>query len=80
MKHTQDEWKVILNDLGVTIETDFIAIAEVFTSTSKFEANAKLIAAAPDLLEALIEMVENNVDTHHSHITKAKAAIKKATE
>ena len=43
------------------------------------EADAKLIAAAPELLEALIEVVAIS-DRKHDAWDKAKAAIKKATE
>jgi hypothetical protein len=47
-------------------------------STEEIEANAKLIAAAPDLLEALIEVVRIS-DRKHDAWDKAKEAIKKAT-
>jgi len=43
------------------------------------EANAKLISAAPDLLEALIEIVEIS-DRKHDAWDKAKLAIEKATK
>jgi hypothetical protein len=42
------------------------------------EANSKLIAAAPELLEALIEVVKIS-DRKHDAWDKAKAAILKAT-
>lgn len=43
------------------------------------QANAKLIAAAPELLEALIEIVRIS-DRKHNAWDRAKEAIKKATE
>jgi hypothetical protein len=43
------------------------------------KSNAKLIAAAPELLEALIEVVKIS-DRNHIAWDKAKSAIKKATE
>ena len=43
------------------------------------EANAKLIAAAPELLEALIEVVRIS-DRKHDAWDKAKQAINKATK
>jgi hypothetical protein len=49
-------------------------------------ANARLIAAAPDLLEALVKMLDHygpplsSIDYHDNHpITLARAAISKAT-
>jgi len=55
-------------------------------STEKQIANAKLIAAAPELLNALIDVLNvygpraNNGTIGHVVITKAERAIKKATE
>ncbi len=42
------------------------------------KANARLIAAAPELLAALIEMVDGTEDVH-TRFTMARAAIAKAT-
>jgi len=54
-KHTQGEWKVFAD----TIQNEQGKIAEVCTQNqickNNWEANAKLIAAAPDLLNACIE-------------------------
>lgn len=54
---------------------------------NKSEANAKLIAAAPDLLIALTDMINSVLDDtgfaeHHKVVAlrNAKATIKKATE
>lgn len=50
-----------------------------------YEANARLIAAAPDLLEALRDVVGHarfvavNFDIHYAHLDDAFAAIAKAT-
>jgi hypothetical protein len=51
---------------------------------SEHEANAKLIAAAPDLLDALIDIIDDfdnygGDDTGFPHIAKARAVIAKAT-
>jgi hypothetical protein len=45
----------------------------------KTEANARLIAAAPDLLEALNELIGWQPTAPHEAIQAAKAAITKAT-
>ena len=47
------------------------------TSARELPANARLIAAAPDLLEALQDMVEIAEAQGH-RVTKARAAITKA--
>jgi hypothetical protein len=44
------------------------------------EANARLIAAAPDLLEALVDLVAfYPLDSADANVTSARAAIAKAT-
>lgn len=55
-------------------------VHQQFTSPSNGEANARLIAAAPDMLAALLDLVTNDmyVDVHHSLRDKIKAAIDKA--
>lgn len=59
MKHTQGQWKVVAQmPSGYTIENEkgqIIAIIDENGDMSKEEAiaNAKLIAAAPELLKAL---------------------------
>ena len=47
--------------------------------TSEVEANARLIAAAPDLLEALQEMVRTFAKNHPLAVDVARAAIARAT-
>lgn len=58
-------------------ETIFIASTTQNTSPET-RANARLMAAAPDLLEALQEIV-SITDRDHIAWVKAKAAIEKAT-
>lgn len=95
-KHTKGEWIVAPNG------THIIVINEVFKSLiiaetdfniqtigrSKCEANAKLIAAAPEMLKALMD-VESNLGYYDLElldesalqaIENAKKAIKKAIE
>lgn len=59
----------------------------IWENTYPFEANAKLIAAAPELLEACMEMVKHLEETDFDvcgtpdeMIKRWKAAIKKATK
>lgn len=89
MKHTPGPWEV-----GSTIESDTQAIIHdgdsvlaILTTIPPNPANARLIAAAPDLLEALrkmADMVEAEVlgpewVWAHEIIEEARAAIAKAT-
>jgi hypothetical protein len=92
-KHTPGPWYVTRhNDLQYSIsqkETGYDEMIEALDEED--EANAKLIAAAPELLEALKDLlgdVMNLLDKNDTirlgttgtiHIVKAKAAIQKAT-
>lgn len=93
-KHTQGEW-VYKNKLvdkvasqkifcGKKVIVQMVAYEFFGCSISEANANAKLIAAAPELLEALkrfIKFVDNqNLDYESSMVLQAKIAIKKATE
>lgn len=91
-KHTSGSWKVEKELTSRTgewlIAVDAgdrgrgIAIAETVPATGKELANARLIAAAPDLLEALERIANMDSMSYHSlesaKIT-ARAAIAKAT-
>jgi hypothetical protein len=61
----------------------FVAALKFFESmlnaAPQTEANARLIAAAPDLLEALNELIGWQPTAPHEAIQAAKAAITKAT-
>jgi hypothetical protein len=56
-KFTPGPWEIGHDYLIQTVATDGWEIAEIRQDTGDFEANARLIAAAPDLLEALEGMV-----------------------
>jgi len=59
MNYTKDEWKLH----GLLIETDYApdghVIAEMNNIGDKVQADAHLIAAAPDMYEALRELFDS---------------------
>lgn len=93
-KHTKEEWKIssVLSDRHqITILSKSRIIAEVVKwgdNKQEIEANAKLIAAAPELLEELILLLKyvedlGNLEGYwpeNEQIHDCKRAIKKATE
>ncbi len=96
MSHTPTPWKIFDNVDGWSIGNRAIVDADGFTICNPSpmgEANARLIAAAPDLLDALctaLPFVEDHAEDHaKSGVYKAgavaravreiRAAIEKAT-
>jgi len=89
-KHTKGEWKydgkycVIFYEGNTdTQNKDCELWRHQYATQAEIVANAKLISAAPDLLEAckeLIEYMEYHGYTQARAIDTAKLAIKKATE
>lgn len=57
MEHTKGEWIVIANLDGdktiIRTGSGFVAVTKVARDVEECEANAQLIAAAPDMYEAL---------------------------
>ena len=89
-KHTPAPWSIefgIRSAVISDVATNEIAVVEIGIHDEETEAelraNAKLIAAAPDLLEALIEMIELCTfiapDIQSNLIDNARVAIAKAT-
>ena len=85
MKHTPGPWRTFIwNEFAgeavinhVIVITDNKDIARFSRATDEVMANARLIAAAPELLAALQELV---AVVGHDHLTaEARAAITKAT-
>jgi len=83
-KHTPGPWKTIKTFAGSTIVFDDQqnSIAYLRGYKHPYKANARLIAAAPDLLEALLTFPQSLAwtdDELWDWNTKARAAIDKAT-
>lgn len=85
--HTPGPWEVWAGGAhgGLKVRAGSMLVATVARANLDFAFNARLIAAAPDLLEALRELLD---DTQHSThdcgdddcpVRRARAAIVKAT-
>ncbi len=85
-KHTKGEWEYMtvgtVSGFYKKVFSEKTSICNITTRNFKeAEANAKLIASAPDLLEALIELYDSLPDGYESEcLPKVRQAIKKATE
>lgn len=87
MKHTKGEWRI--HDTGNTIDIDSDDDEICFMNCHSYEdeeveANAKLIAAAPDLLENLTRIIDRIEEAGlqnqmPSAYQRALKAIEKAT-
>ena len=95
MTHTPGPWKIIKPKVGADFEIcarGKYSIAVAFSDSMDGEANARLIAATPDMLDALREMVDAFADCagdtrdaeqasrEFNALDSARAAIRKATE
>lgn len=94
-QHTPGPWKFILSESGVRNNGGFICFLPKPTrytgqdqryeeETKEWECNALLIAAAPELLEALqgfVEIGKRNMENpkYDGYFEAARAAISKAT-
>lgn len=81
-KHTPGPWeKVELGVIGnkITSNGNFYVHATVDTENEELEANSRLIAAAPELLQLLIEYVGPYRIDGKEWLERAEATIKKAT-
>lgn len=78
---TQDKFGNVKTPFGNTLVTEGVALAG--SSNEETRANARLISAAPELLEALQEIIASadagNAAILDSLTCKARAAIAKAT-
>ncbi len=73
----QDKWGHVQDTGGRGVRFEGVTIAG--RSTEETKANARLIAAAPDLLEALRYAVDNPEFSSEVFDRMARAAIAKAT-
>jgi hypothetical protein len=84
-KHTPGPWIVHTDGHSIDVRAvDFYVgcISADPDTDEEYEtnaANARLIAAAPDLLEALFDMVSDHADLNPATIEFARRAIAKAT-
>ena len=86
-KHTPGPWKTSYTNLSVVIAENgaVVARASKLNGLVNLQANARLIAAAPELLEALRPFAETDLttelvsDTFGFDVLRARAAIAKAT-
>ena len=89
MKHTKGEWRALpmgfVNEGAtkvVTLANNIKFVCNTFIShetVETAEANAKLIAAAPDLLEAAMQLLSWKGETPQHCREQLEKAIKKAT-
>lgn len=86
-KHTPGEWHIRTNDPQIFINSSGdVPLAEIAGASVRdikacrdnAFANARLIAAAPDLLEALKAILSKEYMMHSSERIRAEAAIRKA--
>lgn len=88
MGHTPGPWEADIEDVGTLLHRavigprgELVADCDAYRlSGEETAANARLIAAAPDLLDALHELLRaTDFDNDEPWIVKAHAAISKAT-
>ncbi len=77
LKHTPGPWRTSHHGDWVVGRDDKSGSVVVAKGAFNWKANSRLIAAAPDLLEALSEMVEI-AEAQGLRVTRARAAISKA--
>lgn len=81
-KHTHGPWRVVQDPTNLSLQVygQTLALFECWRRSDEQTelANARLVAAAPDLLEALEFVIRGVPDTWEG-VQKARAAIAKAT-
>ncbi len=86
LKHTPKPWSIDPNDKDgcfVTADCDGLRVADCYNGERQLDdecaANAKLISAAPELLEAIKEICCAADEGNAVTLIKARAALAKAT-
>ena len=82
MQHTKGKWDVAPSghkDFGLCIQAEDGGSVCHITQWRNSEANAKLIAAAPEMLESLIEAEKHHRGGHSEIGILIREAIKNAT-
>lgn len=81
LNHSKGPWWMDTGTDGAVIHND-VTIASIPTDAMAWEANARLVSAAPELLEALENMVScfksNDSDSMANAVEDALSAIAKA--
>ena len=83
MKYSKGDWKVIKDDFRrIYIDTPTRSVASIQRQSTEDEANARLIAAAPDMYEALKELIDHMTlpqnDIHRPYLADVKRLAIKA--
>lgn len=79
-KHTPGPWDIKFDSIRSLTKPKYVAgIITVNNDHDEAKANARLIAAAPELLNALKDMVATFSGYQGMELTAARAAIAKAT-
>lgn len=78
MSHTAGPWKVIPSPHGPKYACVQIGKDDMYTTLEMLPADAKLIAAAPDMAAALQGIIDAYGDADDMSIVRCKAALKKS--
>jgi hypothetical protein len=78
LQHTKGPWSVIGRYRVEADSYGLIASIRGASDDPATDANAKLIAAAPDMAEALKALVDDGPNYHQRHWEEARAALSKA--
>lgn len=83
MRHTKGPWKVIKHSKGFEVfsKGEDVSVCEMSADDDQSLKNAHLIAAAPEMLEALtyaLEIIEKKINVDDATLFRFEEIIKKA--